>query len=295
MHSPDALRADGAVSSLRTYRYVRVSLVAAVLFLAVGVTWHLTAVGPLRSISAAYYTPVRPVFVGALFAVSTALIVLAGRSLRRALLVLAGFTAPVIALIPAPIPSAELELLTGTGCRAGAARCQAPGAAEEIAVGMLAYLVVAAVILLASVGFLALDHELDRGALLRAGAAASLLAGLAVLSTTAFFADVAHYAAAALFFLLIAAVAGIHAHAVRSQGIRGPGSPRAYSIAYSVLAALLAAVDAAAIVLLLTGRASALLGDQWLLIVEAVALALFTAFWILQTTENWRDPDATAR
>ncbi|AZZ50929.1 hypothetical protein [Rathayibacter festucae] len=294
MHSPDALRADGTVSSLRTYRYVRVSLVAAVLFLGIGVTWHLATLGPLRSISAAYYTPVRSIFVGSLFAVAVGLVVLAGRSLRRTLLVIAGFTAPVIALVPAPVPSDELELLTGTGCPAGVARCVAPGTADAIAVGILAYLVVAAAALVASLAFLAVDRALDRGAWLRAGGAAVLLTALAVFSTTPVFADLGHYAAAALFFLLIAAVAGIHAHAVRSQGVRGPGSLRAYSLAYSALAALLAAVDAAAIVLLLTGRASAVFGEQWLLIVEAVALALFTAFWILQTVENWRDPDAAA-
>jgi len=295
VHSPAALRADGPPSSLRTYRYVRVSLVAAVLLLAVGVTWHLAAVGPLRSISAAYYTPVRSILVGALFLVALGLVVLAGRSVRRTLLVVAGFTAPVIALVPAPIPSDELELLTGTGCLDGAVRCVAPGSGDEIAVGMLAYLVVAAAILVASLAFLAHDRALDRGARWSAAGAGALLAGLAAFSTTPAFAEVAHYAAAALFFLLSAVVAGIHAHAVRSQGVRGPGSPRGYAIAYSVLAVLLAAVDAAAVVLLLTGRASALLGEQWLLIVEAVALALFTAFWILQTVENWRDPDPTAR
>ena len=295
MRPTDALRADGSVSSLRTHRYVRLSLCASVLLLGVALGWHLIALGPLRSISAAYYTPARSVVVGALFAVSVALVVLAGRSLRRYLLLLGGMTAPLIALVPVPLRSDELAMLTGTGCPAGVARCLPASATEELAVGMLAYLVVAAAILVASVALLALDRRLDRIALVRIAVAAVLLVALAVASATPAFAVTGHYAAAAVFFLLMAAVAGVHAHAVRSEGVRGPGSPRGYSIAYAVLAVLLAATDLALVALVLTGRGEALLGEQWLLLVEALALALFTVFWVLQTVENWADPDPSLR
>ncbi|MBO0982735.1 hypothetical protein [Rathayibacter sp. SD072] len=295
MRPTDALRADGSVSSLRTHRYVRLSLCAAVLLLAAGVGRHLVAVGPLRSISAAYYTPARSVLVGALFAVSVALVVLAGRSLRRYLLLLGGMTAPLIALVPVPLRSDELAMLTGTGCPAGVARCLPASATEELAVGMLAYLLVAAAVLVASVALLALDRRLDRIALVRIAVAAVLLVALAAASATPAFAVTGHYAAAAVFFLLMAAVAGVHAHAVRSEGVRGPGSPRGYSIAYAVLAVLLAATDLALVALVLTGRGEALLGEQWLLLVEALALALFTVFWVLQTVENWADMDPSLR
>ncbi|WP_230671614.1 hypothetical protein [Rathayibacter sp. Leaf248] len=295
MRSTDALRADGTLSSLRTHRYVRVSLCAAVLLLGVAVLWHLVAVGPLRSISAAYYTPVRSVFVGALFAVAVGLVVLAGRSLRRYLLLLGGMTAPLIALVPVPLRSDELARLTGAGCPEGVVRCLPPGATDEIAAGMLAYLVVAGAVLVASTVFLALDRALDRGALVKVAIAAALLAALAVCATTPVFAAVAHYAAAAVFFLLMAAVAAVHAHAVRSEGVRGPGTPRGYSIVYAVLAALLAGIDLALVALVASGTGEALLGKQWLLLVEAAALALFTAFWVLQTVENWDDPDPSLR
>lgn len=295
MRSTDALRTDGTLSSLRTHRYVRVSLCAAVLLLSAAVLWHVVAVGPLRSISAAYYTPVRSVFVGALFAVAVGLVVLAGRSLRRYLLLLGGMTAPLIALIPVPLRSDELERLTGAGCPEGAVRCLPPGATEEIAAGMLAYLVVAGAVLVASLVFLALDRALDRGAFAKAAIAAALLVALAVSSAAPVFAAVAHYAAAAVFFLLMAAVAGVHAHAVRSEGVRGPGTSRGYSIAYALLASLLAATDLALVALVVSGSGEALLGEQWLLLVEAAALALFTAFWVLQTVENWDDPDPSLR
>lgn len=293
MAATDALRAS--VSSLRTYRYVRLSLVAAVLLLATGIGWHLSTLGPLRSISASYYTPVRSVFVGSLFAVSVALVVLAGRSVRRFLLLLAGMIAPVIALVPAPLPSDELAQLTGEGCRGGAVRCLPPGAASEIAVSMLAYLVVAAAVLVASIALPALDRTLDRRVVVRAAMTAVPLAGLAIWSTLPSFAMLGHYTAAAVFFLLIAAVAGLHAASLPAEGVPGPGSPRGYSRAYSALAALIVAVELALVLLLASGSGAALLGEQWLLLGEAAALMLFAVFWVLQTLENWNEPNASVR
>lgn len=295
MHPADALRSGTAVTSLRTYRYVRVSLLAAVLLLATGIVRQLAIGEPLRSISAAYYTPLRSVFVGALFAVSLALVALAGRSLRRTLLLAAGFTAPIIALVPAPLPSAELELLTGAGCSGGADRCLPAGTASEIAAGMLAYLVVAGAVTVASVVFAALDRALDAWALARAGTAAVLLAALGVWSTLPSFAVLAHYTAAVVFFLLVAAVAGVHAARIPSEGVRGPGAPLGWVRAYAVLAALIVLVELALVVLLATGTAAQLLGEQWLLLGEAAALGLFAVFWLLQTIENWDEPDAAVR
>ncbi|PPF24037.1 hypothetical protein [Rathayibacter rathayi] len=295
MTQGDALGGGGAVSSLRTYRYVRLSLVAAVVFLATGLAWQLATGGPLRSISASYYTPVRSVFTGALFAVGVALVVLAGRSVRRFLLLLAGMTAPVIALVPVPLASEELRRLLGTACPGGAAACLPDQAVKEVTASLPAYLITAAAVLLTSVILLALDRVLDRWALARTGIAAALLIMLAGWSTFPSFLRFGHYAAAGLFFLLIAVTAGVHAVAVREEGAFGPGTPRFYSRCYAALAVLITAVDAALVVLLLTGRGAALLGEQWLLLGEAVALALFGAFWVLQTLENWDRPDALLR
>lgn len=295
MHQADALRSGTAVTSLRTYRYVRVALLAAVLLLTTGVGWCLATIGPLRSISAAYYTPARSVLVGALFVVAASLVVLAGRSVRRFLLLLAGLTAPLIALVPAPLPSRELELLTGTGCPGGADRCLPDGTASEIAVGMPAYLIVAGAVLAASVVFAALDRSLDARSLGRAGIAAVLLAALGVWSTLPSFEALAHYASAGVFFLLIAVVAGVHAWQLPAEGVRGPGSARGYAGAYAVLAALIVLVELALVLLLATRTGARLLGEQWLLIGETAALALFAVFWLLQTIENWNEPNAMLR
>ncbi|PPG65397.1 hypothetical protein C5C27_00430 [Rathayibacter sp. AY2B7] len=290
MARSDALGGGGAVSSLRTYRYVRLSLVAAVVLLTAGLVHQLVVGGPLRSISASYYTPVRSLFTGALFAVGVALVVLAGRSVRRFLLLLAGMTAPVIAIVPVPLASEELQRLQAV-CPAGGASCLPATAAGEVAASLPAYLVTAAAVLVASVILLALDRVLDRWALVRTAIAAALLIALAAWSTLPSFLRLGHYAAAGVFFLLIAVTAGLHAVAVREEGASGPGTPRFYSRCYAVLAVLIAAVDAALVLLLLTGRGADLLGEQWLLLGEAVALALFGVFWVLQTVENWDRPD----
>ncbi|PPF30638.1 hypothetical protein C5C18_03060 [Rathayibacter tritici] len=288
----DALGGGGALSSLRTYRYARLSLVAAVVLLGTGLAWHFATGGPLRSISASYYTPIRSLFTGALVAVGVALVVLAGRSVRRFLLLLAGMTAPVIALVPVPLTSEELRRLLGTACPGGATACLPDRAAKEVAASLPAYLITAAAVLLTSVVLLALDRVLDRWALVRTGIAAALLIALAGWSTFPSFLRLGHYAAAGLFFFLIAITAGIHAAAVREEGASGPGTPRFYSRCYAALAVLIAAVDATLIALLLSGRGTELLGEQWLLLGEALALALFGVFWVLQTVENWDRPDA---
>lgn len=291
MTRADAL--GGAISSLRTYRYVRLSVVAAVVLLSAGIAWQFATIGPLNSISASYYAPIRSVFTGALFAVAVALVVLAGRSIRRFLLLLAGMTAPVVALVPVPLASDQIQHLFGTACSGDAVTCLPPQTVAEVAAVLPAYLITAATLLLVSVVLLALDRALDRWAIIRTGIAAALLLALVVWSTLPSFLLLAHYAAAGVFFLLIAVTAGLHAVAVREEGASGPGTPRFYSRCYATVSVLIAAVDVIVIVLLLTRSGAALLGEQWLLLGESAALALFGVFWILQTVENWDGPDAT--
>ena len=84
-----------------TYRYVRVGLVAMVVFLLVslGLTWAHTCLQD--SISAFFYTRTHAVFVAALCAMGSCLIVYQGSRLGEdALLNFAGFLSFVVALIP---------------------------------------------------------------------------------------------------------------------------------------------------------------------------------------------------
>jgi len=88
---------------IATYRFLRIIIVVALVMLAASVViqtgqsdWCW-----LGSVSAYYYTPVRAVFVGSLFAFGAALVAYQGHSREEdAVLNLAGFTAVIIAIVP---------------------------------------------------------------------------------------------------------------------------------------------------------------------------------------------------
>lgn len=92
-------------STQRTYRYVRLALVAATVFLGIALAVESVAGGVPPSVSAAYYTPAGPVFVGSLSAVALALLALSGRSLEQGLLDVAAVLALVIAYVPTSVSS----------------------------------------------------------------------------------------------------------------------------------------------------------------------------------------------
>ncbi|MFF2272198.1 hypothetical protein ACFVTX_07980 [Agromyces sp. NPDC058136] len=102
---------EGGASSdghlVKTYIYLRVSLIAAVLLVFAALVFETFGTGDLlNSISAYYYTPVRSVFVGALVGMGFALIALVGRpGPEDAALNLAGMLAPVVAFVPTPVPA----------------------------------------------------------------------------------------------------------------------------------------------------------------------------------------------
>lgn len=90
--------------ALRTYLTIRVGVVAVIVALGVAVVWEI-AVQPdscvQRSLSAYYYTPVRPVFVGALLVIGFAMITMWGKTfVEDAALNLAGLLLIVVAFVP---------------------------------------------------------------------------------------------------------------------------------------------------------------------------------------------------
>lgn len=86
----------------KTYRYLRIGMIGAVVLLAVSITIERSKVPCFQtSISAYYYTPVRAVFVGCMIAVGLSLIVYKGRTAwEDAALNIAGMLAPVVAVAP---------------------------------------------------------------------------------------------------------------------------------------------------------------------------------------------------
>src|SRR5438128_565726 len=90
------------LDALKTYRYLRVGMVGAVVLLAASIWIEATKANCLQtSISAYYYTPVRAIFVGSMFVVAYSLIIYKGQgSLEDAFLNVAGMLAVVVAVAP---------------------------------------------------------------------------------------------------------------------------------------------------------------------------------------------------
>lgn len=283
-------------STQRTYRYVRVALVTVIVFLGVGVAAQISAEGPLVSVSASYYTPARNVFVGALCAVSLALLALSGRSLEQALLDVAALLAPVIALVPTPVEPGDVPALH-PDCP-GSVPCIPADVLPEIGNGMLSLAVMAGFGVVASLVLAAVQRTLTPGlggAI--AVATAVVAAGTAwwVVAPDAF-ALGAHAAATIGFFALVTAVAAIAAvRPVAASDRRRRSLRRMYAaIATGIGLALLFL----AIVVGLRGAGLDLVdasGAPLIFIGEAVALVLFGAFWAVQTVELWDAADPRVR
>lgn len=88
--------------AIKTYRYLRIGMIGAVVLLAASVLVERSKVDCWQtSISAYYYTPVRAIFVGTMIAVGLALIVYKGRNTwEDVCLNFAGMLAPVVAVAP---------------------------------------------------------------------------------------------------------------------------------------------------------------------------------------------------
>jgi len=274
--------ASAASTSLeRTYRYLRIGLAGTVIAIFVAIAQAATTFGWLTSISDYFYTPARDVFVGALIAVSLALFALSGRGAERALLDAAALFAPLIALVPTTLAAGAVPGVD-VPCTG---RCFPPAYEADVANGVVVYLVL---------GMLLLLVALLLGALGQVSLAAvwpSLLIAAVVLAVTgltwAFARDAflqnAHFIATTAFFALFAAVA------VRSAFPRqGPPPAPLFRVLYTAIAVGLVLVLVAYVVLLPQASGS---GIPIVLIVEAIALALFFVFWVVQGIEKWSDPD----
>jgi hypothetical protein len=88
--------------AIKTYRYLRIGMIGAVVLLGVSIAIERSKVDCYQtSISAYYYTPVRAIFVGSIIAVGLTLIVYKGRDAwEDAFLNGAGMLAPVVAVAP---------------------------------------------------------------------------------------------------------------------------------------------------------------------------------------------------
>ncbi len=273
----------------KSYRYLRVSVVAVALLLAIALVLEIGWGGRERfgSISGYYYSPVRSIFVGALVAIGPALVAIKGRAgWEDTMLDLAGMLAPVVALVPTPLEADRQD----AGCPGGAAACVPPEFVPGV-VNNIGALAVLGVVALAFAWFSA-GPVLRRQAATRWGIAAAtavwaVFVTVFLLAQDAFL-TMAHYSAAVPFFLLIAGVAYLNGRRAPARRDVAVLTPDAYGRAYRLVSGLMIAT------LVPTGvyyAVTALAGvERWfatIAVVETALLVLFVVFWVLQTIENW--------
>jgi hypothetical protein len=270
-------------STQRTYRYVRLTILAATLLLAVAVGMQAMVGGPLPSLSAAYYTPAGPMFVAALFVVAAAFVALSGHSVEQGLLDVAAVLALVIAVVPTTLESEVCGELV---------RCVPPATIPTAVNNGVAVASVVLVGVIAGVVLSIVQGTMSRGVVLTAGAVATLVVGVivwAAVAPTSFLAA-GHNLAAVGFFLLVGAVAAIAAW-------RPQRAPERFRPAYAAVAIgiLLSLVGLGVTLAAAAGGADIVRPVPWLFVGEAAALVLFAVFWILQTAELWNEPDPRLR
>lgn len=286
-----ASRQDGGVqlastATQRTYRYVRLSILGTVLLLTVSLVAVSIDVGPIASISAVYYTPGRTVFVGALFAVALALVALSGRSIEQALLDIGALCAPLIAIVPTPIRTGDVPGYV-VNCPDPTTPCVPAAELAGIDNGMISVVVLAVCGVAAAAILARVQRTTSPGLTVAIGVTAALVVVVTVwwLVAPAGFVEYGHWAATSTFFGIIAIVAAIGAIT----------SSAPWRVWYALIAIGIT-VDLVFVVTVVALRFNGVdlmvaTGAPLIFVGEALAVALFAAFWLLQTVQLWNDPD----
>jgi len=284
------------VASVKTYRYLRLGMLLAV----VALGWAMVEERNqprvhcfLGSISTYYYTPVHPVFIGVLVALGVALIVIKGRTaIEDAFLTIAGVLAPIVAFVPTsndPNTSCAKKM-------AGVGRYQTSGDAHlanaSISNDLHAYLFAGTLAVILFLGIALVQRfyrtakvpnaadECTRGTWWSLiGAAGLVLVGWLFLTLGFSWVLKGHGIAAAgmIAFLAFAALA---------NGFMSQHTTPRYARSYLAVGG--AMIGSGLIFLVIyKGIDQNALGGELVLAIEAVEIALFGAFWALQTVERW--------
>jgi hypothetical protein len=273
-----------STSTQRTYRYLRLSIVGAVVLLFVALTITIVRFGPMLSVSAAHYTPARDIFVGSIFAVALAMIALSGRSLSQALLDYAAIAGALIAVVPAPIEPGQVP--------------DTPADVAGVEVGILSLLIVGMLGVVIAFVLALVQRTLTPALGVAIAVAAVIMLAVAawwLLAPTSFLAW-AHIVAAFTFFAFVAAVSGLAAWTVDETSSEADAAARRmYRVLYSVIAVgILITLGLLLVVIVLKVQGVDLVASTGLPLIfigEATALILFAGFWLIQTVELWDDPN----
>ena len=273
------------IAAVKTYRYLRISMVGAVVLLGVSILIERSNVDCWQtSVSAYYYTPVRAIFVGVLLTIGLCLIVIKGSTAwEDASLNAAGMLAPVVAVVPTT-DVGECWSQSPGRLPVDADGHLAPWVIANIGnnitalliTGIAGLLVAAVIASIATSNVKAVAEVGDRSMRLGLLAAmAFLIAGAALFVLWDGFETRAHGIAAVLMFLFLALAVGGNAWDRRSD----PGQ-RTYFWWYATIAAAMVIVPAIMFPL----------GSSWrhmVLVLEATEITLFAIFWLVQTRQHW--------
>ncbi|GAA1967615.1 hypothetical protein [Microbacterium deminutum] len=271
-----------STSTQRTYRYVRLAIIGAVVAIFVSLIAYGTTFGWPTSISALFYTPGRTVFVGSLFAVTLGLLALSGHSLEQALLDLAAIFAPLIAIVPTVIATGDVPGLT-VDCP-GSPPCVPTAYVADVANGMVTFAIVGGAGVVVAVILALIQRTVSRALLATIAVAAAIVLGMTLwwALNPETFVPWGHLVATGAVLGLMAIVS------VAAAAGAGGTSYRSLYLVIGVLFVLSLLFVTAVSVLNLAGvDLVAATGAPLILIGECIALALFAMFWLAQTAQKW--------
>jgi hypothetical protein len=270
-----------AVAAVKSYRYLRLAMVAMVLGLAVAVVHEVLRVEGncwQTSLSGYYYTPVQNLFVGALVAIGVCLVSLKGNTdSEDVLLNFAGICAPFVALVPIHDPSACGVVTDGLDRDL------------DIANNVTALLAVfgAALVALAALWWHNRRHPEDEPPPTRIeilGYAESVLVFVAAVAVVRlqpeWFDRYGHPVAAVAMFAFVFLNVAVNAVNLYYER-RGTDAPVRRLNRYTWIALAMAVSAVGGVLLGWRGV------EHWLLIIEASQIGWFAVFWGFQTWELW--------
>jgi FtsH-binding integral membrane protein len=286
----------------KTYNYLRLGMLVAVAALAYSIVEEYRQPGAhcfLGSISGYYYTPVRPIFIGAMVAIGFALIVIKGRTfLEDVSLTLAGIMAPIVAFIPTsddPKGVCRREMLDighyQPGPDVGSPFVPASINNNLHAFVFAGYVAVALLLIV----FLIRRRLPDSKSEYTRGFWISVAGGLVLAITGSILLRWAYswvldgHARAALLMFAFLAVAAITNSVL---GFRRRDTNKVYAWTYGIVGAFMI-VSGVLFVVQRHNRSS--LGGHLVLSIEFVEISLFVIFWVAQTLERWGHPVGVPR
>jgi hypothetical protein len=267
---------------VKTYRYLRLAIIGMVLLVGAAVLheWWQTGWRCLEpSVSAYYYTPARPVLVGALVAMGVCLVVIRGSTDGEDILLnICGAMTPIVAFVPTPD--------TARHCGPGStAEVNVPAlVANNVTALLVLGLAVLVVVVLVSRSQGRQGERSPRRTRVRFGFAAGtyvVAAGVFLRARSQFIAN-AHLAASVVLFA--AMIALVTVNAVLYSREHAPGHLRVRDVVnrYAVLAVVMVGGAVGMLVVELVYG-----WEHAGLCIEGELVTLFAVFWAIQTRELW--------